>query len=106
MFEARKTEMEFFKKIEVYRKVPMSEGGKIIYRGNANCRSRLVARKIQKEKCQDLFSATPPLQTSKLLVADCAKGQRQAKYLRIGIFDVSRAYFYAPVMRPLSSKNR
>ena len=109
------TEMEFFKKMAVYRKVPKSEvkrqGGKIIstlwidtdkgYRGNPNYRSRLVAREIKKDKRQDLFSATPPLETSKLLVADCAKGQRQAKPLRIGIFDVSRAYFYAPVTRPL-----
>ena len=99
----------------VWRKVPKSEvtkqAGKIIStrwvdtdkgcRGNANYRSRLVAREIKKDKRQDLFSATPPLETLKLLVADRAKGQRQAKPLRIGIFDVSRAYFYAPVTRPL-----
>ena len=36
-----------------------------------------------------------------MLVADCAKGQKQSKPLRIGIFDVSRAYFYAPATRPL-----
>ena len=77
------------------------QGGKIIstrwvdtdkgYRGNANCRSRPVAREIKKDKRQDLFSATPPLETLKLLVADCAtKGQRQAKPFRIGIVDVSR----------------
>ena len=115
VIEARKTEMEFFKKMAVYCKVPKSEikrqGGKIIStrwidtdkgsRGNPNCRSRLVAREIKKDKRQDLFSATLPLETLKLLVADCAKGQRQAKPLRIGIFDESRAYFYAPVTRPL-----
>ena len=62
VIEARKTEMEFFKKMAVYRKVAKSEvkrqGGKIIsmrridtdkgYRGNPNYRSRLVAR----EMCQ------------------------------------------------------
>ena len=115
VIEARKKEMEFFKKMAVYRKVPRSEvkkqGGKIIstrwvdtdkgHRGNANYRSRLVARETKKDKRKDLFSATPTLETLKLLVADCAKGQRQAKLLRIGIFDVSRAYFYAPVTRPL-----
>ena len=77
----------------VNRKVPRSEvkkqGGKIIstrwvdtdkgYRGNANYRSRLFAREIKKVKRQDLFSATAPLETLKLLVADRAKGQRQAK---------------------------
>ena len=115
VIEARKTEMEFFKKMAVYCKDPKSEikrqGGKIIStrwidtdkgnRGNPNCRSRLVAREIKKDKRQDLFSATLPLETLKLLVADCAKGQRQAKPLRIGIFDESRAYFHAPVTRPL-----
>ena len=30
-----------------------------------------------------------------------AKMNWQAKHLRIGIFDVSRAYFYAPGTRPL-----
>ena len=75
------------------------QGGKIIStrwvdtdtdnRANANYRLRLVARETKKGKRQDLFLATPPL-------ADCAKGQRQAKPLRIGIFHVSRAYFHAP----------
>ena len=87
VIQARKTEMEFFKRMAVYRKVPKSEvkkqGGKIIsarwvdkdkgYRGNANYLSRLVAMEIKKDKRQDLFSATPPLETLKLLVADCAK---------------------------------
>ena len=112
--------MEFFKKMAVYRKVPESEvkrqGGKVFstrwidtdksYRGNPNYRSRLVAREIKKDKRQDLFSATPPLETGKLLEADCAKGQRQATPLRIGIFDVSRAYLYAPVTRPLHQYTR
>ena len=113
-------EMEFFKKMAVHRKVPKSkvkkQGGNIIstrwidtdkgHRVNANYRSRLVAREIKKDKRQDLFSATPPPETLKLLVADCAKGQRQAKLFRIGIFNVSRAYLYAPVTRPHSSNTR
>ena len=73
VIEARKTEMEFFRKMAVYRKVPKSEvmrqGGKIIstrwidtdkgYRGNPNYRSMLVAREIKKDKRQDLFSGHP-----------------------------------------------
>ena len=87
--EARKTEMELFKEMTVCRKVPKSEvkkqGRKIIstrwidtdkgHRGKASYRSRLVATEINKDKRQDLFSATPLLETFRLLVADCAKGQ-------------------------------
>ena len=96
VIEARKTEVEFFEKTAVYRKVPRSkvkkQRGKIIsmrwvntnngYRGNANYRSRLVAREITKDQRQDLFSATPPLETLKLLVADCAKSQRHRNLRR------------------------
>ena len=59
----------------MYRKVPRSEvkrlGGKIIttrwidmdnkgHRNAPKYRSRLVAREINRDKRQDLFSATPP----------------------------------------------
>ena len=61
----------------------------------------LLAREIKKDKSQDLFPATPSLETLKLLVADCAQGQRQAKPLRIAMVDVGRASFHAPVTRSL-----
>lgn len=97
----------------VYKKVLRSDvkkqGGKIIstkwvdpdkgFMGKANYRSRLVAREIKKDKRMDLFSATPPLETIKLLVADCAKGQKQKSPLRMAACDVSRAYFYAKSTR-------
>ena len=48
-----------------------------------------------------MFSPTPPLEVVKMLVAKCAKGQRKANPKRVGLVDVSRAYFYAKCKRPL-----
>ena len=112
VIEARKLEMQFFKKMGVYTKVHKSEvranGGKTITtkwidtdKGHGVYRSRLVGREIKMDKRQDLFSPTPPLETLKFLIASCAKGQGGAKPKRIGVFDVSRAYFYAKCLRPL-----
>ena len=85
--------MDFFKKMGVYKKVDRGEvkknKGKIVStkwvdtdKGNGGYRSRLVGREIKRDKRQDLFSPTPPLEVLKLLIAYCANNQR-------------RAYFYA-----------
>ena len=80
---ARRTEMQFFTKMEVYVKVPDENarlhGCKIINtewldtnKGddqNPNYRNRLVGREIKHDKRMDLFSATPPLETLKLLIS-------------------------------------
>lgn len=60
-----------------------------------------MARELKKDNRQDLYSPTPPLETLKMLIADCAKRQGERNPPRIGIFDISRAYFYAPCKRPL-----
>ena len=52
-------------------------------------------------KRDDLYVATPPLETIKYLVAKCAMGQRRSQPLRMGIVDVRRAYFYAKASRPI-----
>jgi hypothetical protein len=111
VIEARKLEMAFFMKMGVYSKVSKDEvkkmGGKVIStkwldtdKGHIY-RSRLVGREIKRDKRQDLFSPTPPLEVVKMLVAKCAKGQNKKSPKRIGIVDVSRAYFYAKCKRPL-----
>ena len=46
-------------------------------------RSRLVGREIKRDKRQDLFLPTPPLEVLKLLIAYCAKNQRTDKPKRI-----------------------
>ena len=69
--------------------------------GHGGYRSRLVGREIKRDKRQDLFSPTPPLEVLKLLIAYCAKNQRTDKPKRIVVINVSRAYFYAKCKRAL-----
>ena len=56
---------------------------------------------LKRDNRLDLFAPTPPLETLKLLVAYCAKSQGTPKPNRIGICDVSRAYFYVPCQRTI-----
>ena len=74
--DARKLEIDFFRKMGVYEKVPRwkarEAGGKVVTtrwidvnKGdlrNPNYRARLVGREIQIDKRLDLFAATPPLE--------------------------------------------
>ena len=113
--QARKLEIEYFRKMKVYTKVPRSEalrgGYKIITtkwldtnKGDdekPNYRSRLVGRELNTEKRLDLFAATPPLETIKFLIAQCAQHQNHRDPWRVAVFDVKRAYFYAPATRPI-----
>ena len=115
VIKARRTEMQFFKKMGVYAKVPREtarrHGCKIITtkwldtnKGddeNPNYRSRMVGREIKYDKRMDLFSATPPLETLKLLISMCARRQNDARPCRMAIIDIKRAYFYAKARRPV-----
>ena len=81
--EARRLEMAFLKKMGVYRKVPFEvarrAGCKVITtkwldtnkgdRDVPNYRSRLVGREIKYDKRLDPFSATPPLESLKMLLS-------------------------------------
>ena len=111
VIKARMLEMDFFKKMGVFQKVDRGEvnknKGKIVStkwvdtdQGHGGYRSRLVGREIKRDKRQDLFSLTPFLEVLKLL-AHCAKKQRTYKPKRIGVIDVSRAYFCAKCKRAL-----
>ena len=111
VIKARQLELEFFRKMGVYEKVPKSEArGQTIVstrwvdtnKGDdehEDYRSRLVGREIKTNVRPDLFAATPPLETIKLLIERCAQGQNRTRPLRIGIVDVRRAYFYAEASR-------
>ena len=109
--KARTLEVDFFKKMGVYSKVGPGEvkkEGKIAstkWVDTDKCHlghwSRLVGREIKRDKRQDLFSPTPHLEVLKLLIAYCVKNQRADKPNRIGVIDVSRAYFYAKCKRAL-----
>ena len=108
--EARRLELEFFRKMGVYTKVPRSEAGdaKIIStkwidtdKGDSeypNYRSRLVGREMKADERPDLFAATPPLETFKFLLAKCAKNQQGPNPYRLATIDIKRAYFYAPAL--------
>ena len=65
-----------------------------------NFRSLLVGREIKNGNRLDLFAATPPLETIKLIPAMCAKGQGGDQKRRLAVIDIKRAYFYAPSKRP------
>ena len=113
--QARRLEMDFFRKMGVYRKVDRSEaaraGCKVITtkwldtnkgdEANPNYRSRLVGRELKMDKRLDLFSATPPLESLKMLCSVCARGQSGSRPLRLAAIDIKRAYFYAKARRPI-----
>ena len=112
---ARKTEIEFFRKMKVYEKVPRSrakeDGCKVITtrwldinKGDderPNYRARLVGREIKMDNRLDLFAATPPLESLRLICAICASRQSGHRPHRLMSVDVKRAYFYAKSRRPM-----
>ena len=112
MISARRLEIDYFRKMGVYRKVSRDQvkamKGKVIStkwldtnKGDTatpNYRSRLVGREIARNKRLDLFSATPPLESFKILMSKCASAKGRK---RIAVIDIKRAYFYAPAVRPI-----
>ena len=64
---------------------------------NPDYRSRLVAKDFKKGDRPDLFAATPPLEALKMIISIAASNPG----LQIMINDVKRAYFHAPVTRPV-----
>ena len=113
VIEARRLEMDFFKRLGVYRKLPRDQvpRGRIITtkwvdtnKGSAlepEYRSRLVGREIKTDARPDLFAATPPLESLRYVASLCASSQSRRNPHRILTIDVKRAYFYAPVRRPI-----
>ena len=113
--EARRLEIEFFRNMKVYEKVArwraQEAGGKVvttrwidINKGdmqNPNYRARLVGREMKMDKRLDLFAATPPLESLRLMCSLCASNQWRKDPYRILSIDIKRAYFYAPASRPV-----
>ena len=111
MREARRAEIEYFKSMNVYSKVPIAECWREtgcapistrwvdINKGDSMCpnyRSRRVAREFNtgSEK-PEWYAATPPSETLRLMLSNLA-GDRKSKLMYA---DVSRVYFYAPAVR-------
>ena len=66
---------------------------------NPHDRARLVGREIKKDKRLDLFAATPPLESLRLLCSLCASKQQRHEHFRLMAIDVKRAYFYVKARR-------
>ena len=112
--KARRVEMQYFRDKGVYTKVRRQPWMKVISTrwldinkgdaANRNYRARLVGREIKKYHRDDLFAATPPLESLKLILSKCAAHQhfREAadNYI-VMTNDVKRAYFNAAATRPI-----
>jgi hypothetical protein len=63
----------------------------------------LVAQEIKRDKREDLFAATPPLEAKKLLFSIVASSGSSERF-KIDFIDVRRAYFHAKSRRPVFVK--
>ena len=70
-------------------------------KGKPHIRLRLVGREIANDKIDDLFAATPPLESLKVVTSISASNQKRARPFRILSMDVKRAYFYASATHPV-----
>ena len=74
---------------------------------NPNYRARLVGREIAHDKRDDLFAATPPLESIRMIISICASNQSSgspgSNFIMMSN-DVKRAYFEAPASRPIYIK--
>ena len=67
--------------------------------------SRLVAQEIKRDKREDLFAATPPLEAKKMLFSMAVTegygylGEDKEGGMKIDFIDVRRAFFHAPALR-------
>ena len=83
--KARRLEVEYFKKMGVYTKVRREGWMRVITtrwldvnkgdEANPDYRSRLVGGEIKKDRRDDLFAATPPLESLRMLLSICASSQ-------------------------------
>ena len=96
--------------LQVTGKMPVGTRWVDINKGdeqNPNYRSRFVGREFKgKDVRDDLFAATPPLEAIKALISLAAsqRGVDKHKIKKLCFIDVSKAYFHAPVRRPVYVK--
>jgi len=108
---ARREELQFFHEKGVWRVVPIAKAwqqtGKApisvrwvdVNKGdeeNFEIRSRLVARQINRNKTDEFFAATPPLEAKRMLISEAATNPKRGKQEKKLLFiDIRRAYFNA-----------
>ena len=98
---ARKKEIDFFKARGVYTKLRRESWMKVITtkwidhnKGDVTTphyRARLVGREVAYDKRDDLYAATPPLESLKAILALCASRQGGSRSSRVMALDVVRA---------------
>ena len=111
---ARKLEMDFFRRMGVYTKIVREKGMKVITtrwldvnkgdEASPDYRARLVGREIATDKRADLFAATPPLESLRMILSICAMHQTdvdEEENFVVMSNDIKRAYFHAPATRPV-----
>ena len=116
--KAREEEMEYFRRMQVYRKVPIQrrkdETGKLPIKvrwvdtnkqdeSNPKYRSRLVAKDFKKHSDPELYTATPPIEMLRWVISVAATGlSRKSRTRKVMINDAARVYFNAPSLSPHS----
>ena len=77
--------------------IDTDKGGK----GARAIRSRLVCTEVRPKGKEAIFSATPPLESLRILVSFLAaeNPEGHSDPLKVALVDVSRAHFYAPAVR-------
>ena len=113
--KARLEEIEYFRAMEVYEKVPIEEcweqTGQApiatrwidVNKGDTarpNYRSRLVAKEFKTDINPELYAATPPSESLRLIISKLASNRK----MELMYADVSRAYFYAKAVRAVYVK--
>ena len=111
--KAKQLEMDYFRKMGVYHKVPrktlQQHGGRIIgtrwidiNKGDEESpdyRSRMVGKEFNVGSDPALYAATPPLEALRLIVSRAATTRRGSGKMKVMINDVKRAYFHARATR-------
>ena len=114
---ARREEMEYVYKFQVYDKVSRAEcvektgknpikvrwvdTNKGLGQEEDNYRSRLVAMEFKRGNTAEYFSATPPLEMMRTILSSAASSKTGSESDKVVLYlDVRRAYFHAPSKRP------
>lgn len=99
--EARRLEMDYYKIMEVYDKVPLSEFWEKTGRGplkarwididkGTRYRSRWVAKQFKNSDVEEWFAATPPIEALRMVVSAATSGPPDQG---LKVMGVSRAFF-------------
>ena len=106
---ARMEEMDYYKEMGVYEKVPLEEcyqkTGKAPLKAwwvdvdeGTRYRSRWVAKQFKNSDSEEWFAATPPIEALRTILSSATTGTREKV---VSVMDVSRAFFYAPVQHEI-----